>query len=338
MNPLLDFKIDAKDIHHVGRGLQRPECILAERNGSLWVADSRGGVMHVKASGEQHLVLPAHASAEGISTGPDGKADLVNGSLPNGLAFGKDGAIIIANIGTDRVEYLTRNGESRILLDRLDGMPMGKVNFVLRDSKERLWVTISTRVSPWPDAIRSNLADGYIVLIDEKGARIVADGLAFTNEVRLDRDERFLYVAETTAKRVSRFEVMGDGSLGPRQTYGPDSLGGGLIDGIAFDAYGNLWCAMIFADRLVAITPEGDLLTLMDDGDSAATAKFDDAFASGEVVPGDVMGACGGSIAPWITSVTFGGPDLKTVYLGNLKGTSIPSFRSPVAGLPMVHW
>ena len=28
-------------------------------------------------------------------------------------------------------------------------------------------------------------------------------------------------------------------------------------DGIAFDALGNLWATMIFADRLVAITPEG---------------------------------------------------------------------------------
>jgi len=26
------------------------------------------------------------------------------------------------------------------------------------------------------------------------------------------------------------------------------------------------------------------------------------------------------------------------VYLGSLRGTTIPYFRSPVAGLPMVHW
>jgi len=31
--------------------------------------------------------------------------------------------------------------------------------------------------------------------------------------------------------------------------------------GIAFDAYGNLWATMIFADRLAAITPEGEVLT-----------------------------------------------------------------------------
>ena len=37
-------------------------------------------------------------------------------------------------------------------------------------------------------------------------------------------------------------------------------------------------------------------------------------------------------------SISFGGPDLRTVYVGSLKGTRIPYFRSPVAGLPMAHW
>jgi hypothetical protein len=39
-----------------------------------------------------------------------------------------------------------------------------------------------------------------------------------------------------------------------------------------------------------------------------------------------------------MASVTFGGPDLRTVYIGSLKGKCIPHFRAPVAGLPMVHW
>ena len=42
--------------------------------------------------------------------------------------------------------------------------------------------------------------DGYIVLLDGKGARIVGDGIYFTNEIRLDAKEEFLYVAETRIK------------------------------------------------------------------------------------------------------------------------------------------
>jgi hypothetical protein len=52
----------------------------------------------------------------------------------------------------------------------------------------------------------------------------------------------------------------------------------------------------------------------------------------------EVMQATHGTIAPWMASLTFGGPDLQTVYLGSLRGTTIPYFRSPVAGLPMQHW
>lgn len=38
------------------------------------------------------------------------------------------------------------------------------------------------------------------------------------------------------------------------------------------------------------------------------------------------LSASGGTIAPWLASVTFGGPDLKTVYLGSLKGNTISLF------------
>jgi gluconolactonase len=55
-------------------------------------------------------------------------------------------------------------------------------------------------------------------------------------------------------------------------------------------------------------------------------------------VPFDVLMRSGGTICPWLASVTFGGADLRTVYLGGLRSTSIPAFESPVAGLPMVHW
>jgi len=294
--------------------------------------------MLIAASGEQRLIVPKDAPAANDAREAETAGSLLYGSLPNGLAFDADGNLLIANIGTDRVELLTRSGDVRILLDQIDGTPMGKVNFVLRDSMGRLWITVSTRRSPWSAAITSRCADGYIVVVDEKGPRIVADGLAFANEARLDAHEEFLYVAETTAKRVSRFRILAHGALGPRETFGPGQLGAGLIDGITFDAYGNLWCAMVLADRLVAIDPEGDVLTLLEDGDSAATIAFEAVFATGEVVPVEVMDACGGTIAPLLTSVTFGGPDLKTVYLGSLKGSSIPYFSSPVSGLPLAHW
>lgn len=330
-NPLKGWQLDPAKIRSVSRNLARPECILAERDGSLWAADARGGAMHIRPDGTQRLVAPA-------ATEKTGNTNLVEGSLPNGLAFARNGDILIANFGTDSLDVLTRDGQHRVLYDNIDGRPLGKVNFVLRDNRDRLWITISTRVNPWPEAIRNDLADGYVALIDQNGIRIVADGFHFANEIRFDAKEEWLYVAETCARRVTRLRVMPDGSLRDREVYGPGSLGSGLIDGIAFDAYGNLWATMIFADRLIAITPDGEMLTLFEDGDREASARFDAEFDRGGSVSAATMAATGGKITPWLTSITFGGPDLRTAYLGTLKATHIPCFTSPVAGLAMVHW
>lgn len=335
-NPLVGFQVDRGRICTVGRDLQRPECILAERDGTLWAADARGGVMRIDPSGEQRLVV--QSADPHFDVASDAASSLLTGTLPNGLAFAANGDILISNFGTDRLELMTRSGQTRVLLDSIDGRPLGKVNFVLRDSRDRVWVTVSTMVNPWSDAITPSLADGYILLLDERGPRIVADGFSFTNEIRFDAAEEWLYVAETCGKRVSRLRVQPDGSLTDREIYGPRTLGAGVIDGITFDAYGNLWATMIFADRLVAITPEGDLLELLDDSDEQATADFEAAFASGAPVPFETLMKTGGRICPWLASVTFGGPDLSTVYLGGLRSTNIPCFQSPVRGLPMVHW
>lgn len=335
-NPLRGFQVDPAGITYVGRDLQRPECILAERDGTLWTADARGGVMRIDPDGAQTLI--AQSPDPHFDLAADPGESLLAGTLPNGLAFAANGDILISNFGTDRLERMTRAGETRVILDSVGGHPPGKVNFVLRDSKDRIWITVSTKVNPWSDAIRSDLADGSIILLDGEGARVVADGFHFTNEIRLDANEEWLYVAETTAKRVTRLRVGTDGSLTDREVFGPSSLGAGAIDGICFDAYGNLWATMIFADRLIAITPDGELLELLSDGQPGGTAAFEVAFASGEPVPFEILMQTGGTICPWMASVTFGGADLNTVYLGGLRSNAIPSFQSPVAGLPMVHW
>jgi sugar lactone lactonase YvrE len=334
-NPLDGFTIDPAAIGYVGAGLQRPECILAERDGSLWSADARGGVVHIAPGGRQSLI--AQTASHGFAEATDEEARFVSGTLPNGLAFARNGDILISNFGTDRLEVMSRSGETRVLADSIDGQAIGKVNFVLRDSKDRIWLTISTRTKNWMRAMSPAVRDGYVALYDGGRLRIVADGFAFTNEIRLDAREEWLYVAETCACRVTRLRVQPDGSLTDRETFGPSDHGA-FIDGIAFDAHGNLWGTHVMLDRIFAITPEGELRILLDDDRGSAAGKaLMSAFARDEATP-ELMLACGGAIAPWFASITFGGADLRTVHIGSLRGSRIPFFRSPVAGLPMAHW
>jgi gluconolactonase len=256
MNPVLDFGIDKSTLQYVGHDLQRPECILAEPDGTLWSADARGGVMRIAPNGSQQLVT--QRSSQYFEGAHSEAARYLEGTLPNGLAFTRDGDILISNFGTDCLEVMTRDGESRVLADSIDGEPIGKVNFVLRDSKDRIWITISTRIKNWMHALRSDLADGYLARLIDGKFRIVADGFRFTNEIRFDAREEWMYVVETTGGCITRLRIDGNSNPVEREIFGPSRLGkGAWPDGIAFDSYGNLWGTLVYSDKLFVLTPQG---------------------------------------------------------------------------------
>lgn len=334
-NPLDGFTVDRESIRYIGEGLQRPECILAEPDGSLWSADARGGVVHIRPDGTQTLV--AQSTTDNFATASDDATRFTTGTLPNGLAFAENGDIVVSNFGTDRLELMERaTGRTTVLADTLDGKPIGKVNFVLRDRRGRLWLTISTRIVNWMAAINPAIADGTVAVFEYGRLRVVADGFAFTNEIRFDAAEEWLYVVETCGPKITRLRIDESGRATRRETFGPEDHGA-LIDGIAFDAFGNLWGTHVMKDRIFALTPEGELRILLDDQNPYASQRLMAAYAQGAATPALMLEA-GGTIAPWFASVTFGGADLRTVYIGSLRGTRIPYFRAPVAGLPMVHW
>ncbi|MDN7177069.1 SMP-30/gluconolactonase/LRE family protein [Caballeronia sp. SEWSISQ10-4 2] len=295
MNRIDGFVVDPTQITYIGHDLSRPECIIAERDGTLWIADNRGSITHIEAqSGIQRLIGP-------------------NEGVPNGIAMTARGDFVVADIGAGNIYQIDRSGDKKIILDSLDGKRLGAVNFVYLDEKDRLWVAVSTVTEPRSDALVSVIPDGYILLIDEQGTRRVADGLRFTNEIRIDSRGEFLYVAETTAGGITRFRVAADGSLDEREKFGPmPFFEGAMVDGIAFDVDGNLWVTEVTRNQIVVLKPDGTALTVFDDP--------------------------AGTTIDFPTSVTFGGDDLQTVYVGSLKMSRIATFRSPVAGVPMRHW
>src|ERR1700742_2241719 len=209
-NPLQGWQVDRTAIRTIGHDLQRPECILAEPDGTLWAADARGGVARLNPDGTQQIIAQTRS---GSFAGASNEAQqYLEGTLPNGLAFARNGDILISNFGTDCLEIMSRDGATRVLADSIDGETIGKVNFVLRDSQDRIWITVSTRIKNWMHALRTDLPDGYIARYIDGKFRIVADGFHFTNEIRMDAREEFMYVVETTGGCVSRLRGGKDGS------------------------------------------------------------------------------------------------------------------------------
>lgn len=257
---------------------------------------------------------------------------------PNGIALRRDGSFLLADLGETRggVFALARNGELRPFVESVDGIELPPTNFVFEDDVGRIWITVSTRRVPRAEAYRADVADGFIVLVDSGGARIVADGLAYTNEAMLSPDGRWLYVNETFGRRLTRFKVDAAGSLGARETVA--TFGHGTYpDGLAFDDQGGIWITSIVSNRVVRVAPDGEQTLVLEDAVSDHVQWCEDAYLGGGLGR-EHLDLTAGKVLRNISSLAFGGPDLRTAYLGCLQGSAIASFRAPVAGQRPFHW
>ena len=238
-----------------------------------------------------------------------------------------------------RIRQLTGSGDDGIRVD-IDGVTLTATNFVTADRSGRLWVTVTTRQWPISKAMvpkgPNQPADGYLFVVDEAGARIVADGFAFANEVRLNEDETEAYVVETFGRRITRFKVGPKASLSHREVF--TEFGHGVFaDGAAFDAEGCLWVASIISNRILRVAPDGSQSLVVEDCNNDHVDRIEKLIATGAVARDD-MQRSPTNVLKNVASITFAGPDLRTVYLGSLGGDRLGVLRSPVAGLPPVHW
>jgi sugar lactone lactonase YvrE len=316
--------VSLSDVRFIGQDLARPECVVATASGDLYVSDKRGGIVHLRPDGRQKFM-----AGQGV-----------DGFLPNGFSLLPDRSFAVANLGhLGGAWRLMPDGELIPQVIEVKGMALPPTNFVHAEQQSgelRLWVSVSTRHVPREQAFSRDVADGYIVLKDRTDVRIVADGLGFTNETKVDPSGRWLYVNETIARRLSRFAVGQRGDLGPRETVA--EFGEGTFpDGFEFDAEGGIWVASVVSNRLLRVAPDGSQTVILEDADPEMVARAERHYAENRLSRADVDAGRDGALGN-LASITFGGPDLKTVYLGSLFGSRIATFRSPIAGAEPPHW
>lgn len=307
------------DISFIGGDLQRPECVLATRSGRVYATHRQCGVSLIGT--------PDYA----IRDAPDG-------FFPNGFALLPDGAFLVASL-TGGVWCVDQRRVVSSVLQEADGVRMSVSNFVGLDDAGRIWVSISTRLSPQEKAFNPDTLDGFIVVIEDGVGRIVADGIGFTNECRVDPTGTWLYVNETFGRRLSRFplkDLNGRVKLGTREVVHQFS-DGDFPDGLAFDAEGGAWVACAVSNRIVRIGLDGSRQVIVEDPDLELNARADKTWAEGRLGRAEID-AGGARFLRNPSSVAFGGSDLRTVYVGSLAGTRIATFRSPIAGAPLAHW
>lgn len=278
----------------VGYGLCRPESVVACADGHFFVSDLRGLVTRIDPAGHQQVL----GSPKG---------------LPNGIALCPDGGLAVADMAERKIHRLSMDGADCVLFSEINGQPLGAVNFILCGRSNDLWISISTQHPDLSVAIAQPRPDGQILYAKDETIEIVSEGLYFANELRFDADYEWMYVAETTQGRIRRAKIDGGRRLGDWESYGPAPFfAGAYVDGIAFDAAGNLWVTELSRNAIFVITPDQSLHCLIDDPKAQVLCKP--------------------------TSIAFCGQDLKTAVIGSLKATELKAFRSSTPGLPMEHW
>ncbi len=306
--------ISVSGLEPVGRGLDRPEHVLVTPEGRVLASDRASAVAEVRADG---------------TLGRLGAA----GGEPNGFDVTADGAAVVANFGHGRVQRvdLSSGHTTTLVQDQVDGHPLRYANCAVVDSTGTIWVSVSTREAELGPAIVDGRPDGYIFRMDPDGSspEVVVPAVSFPNCMTLDEHEDYLYVVRTVHSDVVRYRLGAGGRLGPEERCTP-RLGGrldeefgasardamsdpatmrrwGMADGCGFDAEGNLWVTLVAANRVVAVTPEGQVVTVVDDP--------------------------AGTVLQSPTSVAWGGPDGRDVYFGSLSAAHLVKGRSTVAGM-----
>ena len=320
------FSIDIQNLDFVGKALHRPECVLCLSGGSLITSNWKGGVTWIRSDGTQTEI-------RGV-TDPGQPA-----LQPNGIAMEPNGSFLLADLSEARAGVWRMGASSKKVtpfLLEVEGNALPPVNFVYRDNDGRIWITVSTRVTPRAQDYKSTASSGFIVVVEKGVARVVADGLGYTNECKVDPTGSWLYVNETFARRLTRFRIKNNGTLGKPETV--TTFGTGTFpDGLAFDVEGGIWVTSIVSNRLIRVRPDGKQDVILEDNEPAHLSRVEEAFIQGKMGR-DHLDTITSQRLQSISSIAFGGSDLRTVYLGCLLGDTLASFRSPIAGVAPPHW
>jgi D-xylonolactonase len=196
----------------------------------------------------------------------------------------------------------------RTFLTRDDLAGATGFNDLTTDRQGRVYVgslafTVFSDEAPKPGALHLIDLDGRV--------RTVSRGVLLTNGLGFSPDGRRLYHSDARAGHVLGYDVAADGSLGPASVFA--DLGDGHVpDGLKVAADGSVWVADARGGRV-------------------AVYEADGAPRTDIPVP-----------LPMVTSLCFGGPDLKDLYIvtGSDGGPreacgTIFLLRSDVPGLPL---
>ncbi|MFC8513365.1 SMP-30/gluconolactonase/LRE family protein [Streptomyces sp. NPDC057257] len=214
-------------LRYVAIGGRGPEDVVADARGRVLTGVEDGRILRVDG-----LTGEAPARVEVLAE---------TGGRPLGLELLPDDALLVcdADLGLLRVDL--REGIVRILADSVAGERLRFCSNVVALADGSVCFTVSSRVHPlehWIGDIVEHTGTGRLLRLapGSEVPEVLLEGLQFANGLALAADESFLVVAETGARRLTRYWL-----TGPKAGHGepfaenlpgmPDNIWRGSPDG-----------------------------------------------------------------------------------------------------------
>lgn len=273
LDPALDALIprDAK-IEKLASGFKFTEGPVVFANGDVWFSDVVGNVVRQWS--------PSGAVTEILRPGGADHPDYAPpGSFigPNGMAFGKEGVVLLCQHGNRRIVQIGKDHQVSVLIDRWNGKRFNSPNDLVFKSDGALYFTDPPYglVKQDDDPKKEIKFNGVYRYKDGKVAPVVRD-ISRPNGIAFSPDEKYLYVSNSDEKRRvwMRYPVKKDGTVGKGEVFFDITAepAKGAPDGMKVDSLGNLYASG--PEGLWVISPQGKHLGTIKPGESPANCNW----------------------------------------------------------------
>lgn len=223
--------------------------------------------------------IPAGRIHRAVPRGSAGDAaapeTVFEGAVVGGFTIQADGRLLLF-MADGRIAHL-RDGVLSPVLESITDERGSRFNDAIADPRGRVFCgTMATPDRP-----------GRLYRLDLDGsARVVLEGLQLSNGLAFSSDHRHLYCTDSYAHVIHRLEYdEATGDVGPPEVFIRANEADGLPDGLTRDADGCLWSARWGGRCVIRYDPDGREMARL-------------------TLP-----------VRYVTSVTFGGPDLRDLYI-----------------------
>jgi gluconolactonase len=165
----------------------------------------------------------------------------------NGLAWDREGRLIVCEHATSRLTRTEANGDITVLARHHDGKELNSPNDVVVKSDGAIYFSDPTygrnEYYGKPRPLQLDFRGVYRLAPDGKTLALMARDFGQPNGLCFSLDEKQLFVNDTDRQHIRLFDVRADGTLANGRIWAETKgEGPGAPDGMKIDSAGNVYC------------------------------------------------------------------------------------------------